>query len=109
MTFVTLGGSYRSSAMGSWRTERRLTQVAGRLRALREELAMIEEQLAQLVDEADDLALRALVAETPSASYESNDARKHADAMRRHRAHVVDEMARLEVRQDELLDRLTTH
>ena len=68
--------------------------MAARLRSLRDELAMIDEQLAQLVDEADDLALRALVAETPAASYESNDARKHADAMRRHREHVVDEIAR---------------
>ena len=46
------------------------------------------------------------MAETPAASYESNDARKHADAMRRHRDHVVDEIAKLEARQDELLDRL---
>ena len=94
--------------VGSWRTERRLTQVATRLRALRDELAMIDEQLAQLVDEADDLALRALVSETPSASFESNEARKHADAMRRHRDHVVTEIAELELRQDELLDRLTS-
>jgi hypothetical protein len=94
--------------MGSWRTERRLTQVATRLRSLREELAMIDDQLRQLVDEADDLALRALVSETPSASYESNDARKHADAMRRHRDHVVAEISRLEQRQDELLDRLAS-
>jgi hypothetical protein len=94
--------------VGSWRTERRLTQVATRLRALRDELAMIDEQLAQLVDEADDLALRALVAETPSASYESNEARKHVDAMRRHRDHVITEIAELELRQDELLDRLTS-
>ena len=93
--------------MGSWRTERRLTQVASRLRALRAELAVIDEQLTQLVDEADDLALRALVAETPSANHESNDARKHADAMRRHREHVRAEIAELEVRQDELLDRLS--
>jgi hypothetical protein len=93
--------------VGSWRTERRLTQVATRLRTLREELAIIDEQLSQLVDEADDLALRALVSETPSASYESNDARKHADAMRRHREHVVAEIAELEVRQDQLLDRLS--
>lgn len=94
--------------MGSWRTQRRLSQVASRLRVLRAELSMIDEQLAQLSDDADDLALRALVAETPSAAYESNDARKHADAMRRHRDHVADEIARFEVRQDELLDRLTT-
>ena len=94
--------------MGSWRTERRLTQVAARLRALRNELAIVDEQLAQLGDDADDLALRALVSETPAASFESNDARKHVDAMRRHRDHVVAEIAELEVRQDELLDRMTS-
>ena len=93
--------------MGTWRTERRLTQVATRLRTLREELSIIDEQLTQLISESEDLALRALVAETPSASHESNDARKHADAMRRHRDHVVAEIAELEVRQDQLLDRLS--
>ena len=93
--------------MGSWLTERRLTQVAGRLRSLRDELSMIDEQLAHLADDADDLALRALVSETPSASFESNDARKHVDAMRRHRDHVVAEIADFEARQDDLLDRLS--
>jgi hypothetical protein len=107
MTIVTSAGSYRG-VVGSWRTERRLTQVATRLRSLRAELAVIDEQLAHLVDEADDLALRALVAETPSASQESNEARKHADAMSKHRDRVVTEIAQLEVRQDELLDRLTS-
>ena len=104
MTSVT---SYRFPVMGSWRTERRLTQVASRLRSLRAELAMVDEQLGRLVDDADELALRALVSETPAASFESNDARKHVDAMRRHRDHVVAEIAELEQRQDELLDRLT--
>lgn len=93
--------------MGSWLTERRLTQVATRLRTLRDELAVIEEQLAHLSNDADDLALRALVSETPAASYESNDARKHADAMRGHRDHVLAEIAELERRQDELLDQLS--
>ena len=92
--------------MGSWLTERRLTQVSTRLRTLREELSMIEEQLTHLSDDASELALRALVAETPSASFESNDARKHVDAMRRHRDHVVGEIAELEARQDRLLDQL---
>jgi uncharacterized coiled-coil DUF342 family protein len=106
MTMVTAGRRIVDD-VGSWRTERRLTQVATRLRALRAELAVIDEQLAHLVDEADDLALRAIVSETPTASHESDEARKHADAMRRHRERVVDEIAQLEVRQDELLDRLT--
>ena len=44
--------------MGSWLTERRLSQVASRLRKLRDELAMVDEQLAHLADDADDLAAR---------------------------------------------------
>src|SRR6476659_954269 len=94
--------------VGSWRTERRLTQVATRLRALRDELAMIDEQLAQLVDEADDLALRALVAETPSASYESNEARKHVGGMPRHRDQVGTQIREVRAPQDGLLDRPTS-
>lgn len=93
--------------MGTWLTERRLSQVATRLRSLREELAMIDEQLVQFSDDADELSLRALVSETPMASHESNEARKHLDAMRRHRAHVASAIADLERRQDDLLDRLT--
>ena len=107
MTLVTSSVALSFDGMGTWRTQRRLTQVATRLRALRDELAMIDEQLAHLIDDADDLALRALVSETPAASFESNDARKHVDAMRRHRDHVVAEIAELEHQQDQLLDRLT--
>ena len=94
--------------MASWLVQRRLTHVSSRLRARRDELAMIDEQLAHLRDDADDLALRALVSETPAASSESNDARKHVEAMVRHRDHVVAEIAELEQRQDELLDQLTS-
>lgn len=107
MTLVTSGRDLTFAAMGSWRTQRRLTQVSARLQALRNELAIVDEQLGQLGDDADDLALRALVSETPGASFESNDARKHVDAMRRHRDHVVAEIAELEERQDQLLDRMS--
>jgi hypothetical protein len=93
--------------MGSWLTERRLSQVASRLRTLRDELAMVDEQLVQFRDDADELSLRALMSETPQASYESNEARKHVDAMHRHRERVVAEIAELEQRQDALLDQLT--
>jgi hypothetical protein len=93
--------------MRSRRTERRLSQVASRLRKLRDELATVDEQLAHLADDADDLEIRALVSETPgAASRESNDARKHVDAMRRHRQHVLADIAELEARQDRLLDEL---
>ena len=44
--------------------------------------------------------------ETPGAAQDANEARKHADAIRRHRQHVADRIAELERRQDELLDQL---
>ena len=92
--------------MGSWLVKRRLAQTSTRLRSLRAELSQIDEQLDVVVDDADSQAIRALVSETPGASFEANDARKHADAMRRHRQHVVDTIAELESRQDRLLDEL---
>jgi hypothetical protein len=87
--------------------ERRLTDVGARLRQLREELAVSDEQLAPLAEAADDARLRALVSETPLADREHQDAQRHADAMARHRAEVLEEITRLEQTQDELLDRLT--
>ncbi|MDQ1423459.1 MAG: hypothetical protein QOD72_957 [Acidimicrobiaceae bacterium] len=86
--------------------ERRLTDVAGRLHALREELRVIDEQFVQLNDEADDTRLRSLVSETPLADREFRDAQRHADAMYRRRVEVVETIERLEARQDELLDAL---
>jgi predicted nucleic acid-binding Zn-ribbon protein len=86
--------------------ERRLSQVAGRLRQLRDELAVSTEQLAHLADAADDARLRSLVSETPVADDDRRHAERHAEAMRRHQAKVQDEIARLERHQDELLDRL---
>jgi hypothetical protein len=94
--------------MGNWLVERRLSQNAARLKSLRAELAQIDEQLAVFADDADDTAIRALVSETPGAAHEANDARKHADAMARHRQHVVETIRELERKQDELLDKLTS-
>ncbi len=92
--------------MGSWLVERRLSKVATRLRSLRGELAVIDEQLLHLAEDADDQELRALVSETAGASFEARDARRHVESMQRHRAHVVAEIAALERRQDELLDEM---
>ena len=92
--------------MGNWLVERRLTQVSTRLKSLRSELSVIDEQLMHLADDADDQAIRALVSETPNATFEARDARRHVDALAKHRAHVADEISSLEQRQDELLDRL---
>ena len=86
--------------------ERKLFEVAERLRALRDELAVVDEQLAVLAEAADDARLRALVSETPLAGREHTEAQRHADAMARHRADVLTQLAELERSQDELLDRL---
>jgi hypothetical protein len=85
--------------------ERRLRKVASDLRSKREELRVIDEQLPYLRDEADDQALRALVAEGPVGS-EPREARAHAEVMVIHRARLASSIAALEARQDQLLDEL---
>jgi hypothetical protein len=95
------------TAMASWLIKRRLSQNSARLVSLRAELRQLDEQLDHFRSDADDSAIRALVSETPGAAHEATDARKHADAMERHRQHVIDTIRELEAKQDELLDRLT--
>ena len=92
--------------MASWLIKRRLSQTTARLTSLRAELRQIDEQLEHFRSDADDTAIRALVSETPGAAHEASDARKHADAMARHRQSVVEAIRDLEAKQDELLDRL---
>ena len=87
-------------------TERKLFDVAQRLKRAREQLSVIEEQLAVMVDAAEDARLRSLVSETPLAHREYAEAQRHADAMERSRRTVAADVAELQVAQDELLDRL---
>jgi hypothetical protein len=86
--------------------ERKLIELGDRLKRLRIELAIAEEQLVHFADEAEDARLRSLVSETPVAEREHRESRKHAEAMRRHRDEVRAEVTKLEQNQDELLDRL---
>ncbi len=94
--------------MSRWLVERRLSESAERLKRLRAELAVAEEQLVFLSDAADETRMRALVSETPLADREHREAQKHADAMARHRDDLLNEARELERTQDELLDRLVT-
>jgi hypothetical protein len=87
--------------------QRRLVDVSDRLKRLRAERSVTEEQLVFLQDEAEDARLRALVAETPLADAEARDARRHADALARHRDSLVLSIAELEREQDALLDRMS--
>lgn len=86
--------------------ERRLREVSAQARALRAELAVVDEHLAHLAAEAEDARLRSLLSETPLAEREHREAARHADAMDRQRRELVADLERLERQQDELLDRL---
>jgi chromosome segregation ATPase len=93
--------------VGTRRIERNLRKTSARLRALRDELRVVDEQLAQLDDDAGDLEIRALVADAPGVGVEHQHAQAHADAMAAHRRHILAEITELERRQDVLLDALT--
>ena len=88
--------------------ERRLIDVGDRLKRLRHELAVANEQLLHFADEADDARLRALVSETPVSERDFRDAQRHAELVRRSRDEMLAEIAALEKSQDELLDRLAS-
>jgi hypothetical protein len=92
--------------MSKWLVERKLSEASDRLRQLRAELAVVDEQLAFLNDAAGEARLRAMVSETPMADREHREAQKHADAMSRHRSALVSQIGELERSQDELLERL---
>jgi hypothetical protein len=85
---------------------RRLVDVSERVKRLRAELAVTEEQLAFLEEEAEDARLRALVSETPLGDVEARDARRHADAHARQRDALQRSIAELLKEQDDLLDRM---
>lgn len=85
--------------------ERRLRQATARLRKAREELAVLDQQLAALAEEADDLRVRSLVGDSPLADKEHRDAKRTVDAMTRSRADKAAEIAKLQRTIDELLER----
>jgi hypothetical protein len=86
--------------------ERRLNDAHQRLARARSELAVLDEQLVVVNEIADDTRLRALVAETPVAAKEHDEASRQATALQRTRQALVDRITELERRQDDLLERL---
>lgn len=92
--------------MASFLLERRLRSTGRRLRKLREDLALANEQLEHFTEDAEDARIRAMVSETPIASEESRVAERHSSSMLRHREDLVAAIAKLEAEQDELLDKL---
>ena len=96
-------GAYNRRAMQQFLLERRIREVHARLVRAREELAVLDEQLAVVAEEAETCRVRSLVAETPLAAHEYTEARRHADAMARARDALRETVHQLEHRQDELL------
>lgn len=88
--------------------ERRLTDITAELRVARDELKVLDEQLQHFTDEADEARLRSLVSETPLAESEHREAAKAVTALRRDRDARLKRMAKLESKQDALLDQLTS-
>jgi hypothetical protein len=87
--------------------ERKLKSNGLQLKRLRQELSALEEQRLQMTDEADDHRLRAIMSDSPLDAREAKDSGRHADAFTRRRADIVSEIAKLETRQDQLLDELS--
>lgn len=88
--------------------ERRIRDVHARLVRAREELAVLDEQLAVVADEAEDARLRSLVSETPLAEHDYAEVRRHVDAMTRAREALRGSVEELTRRQDELLAHVGT-
>ncbi len=87
--------------------QRRLVDVSERLKRLRAELAVADEQLVYLEEEAEDARMRALVSETPLGDVEARDARRHADVAAHHRDVLRRTVSDLVREQDDLLDRMS--
>lgn len=92
--------------MNRQKVERRLAEVHASLERARAELAVAEEQLASLAEGAEEARIRALVAETPLAEREWQEASRHAAAMDRGRQLARQRVLELERAQDELFDKL---
>ena len=92
--------------MSKWLVERKLSESAERLKRLRAEILVADEQLRSLADAADDARLRALMSETPLAEQDHREAQRHADAHGPAPVGTGSEVRTIMEAQDELLDRL---
>jgi|SRR5271155_643275 len=84
--------------------ERRIRDVHARLKRAREELGVLDEQLSAMSEAADEARIRSLVSETPLATHEYGELKRHADAMARARASVAITVEDLERKRDALLE-----
>ena len=90
--------------MGRRVIERKLTELTDRLGRLRGDLEVADEQLAYFQQLAEEARVRALVSETAIADRDYREAERHATAMKRQRGQLKDEVERLVIAQDAMLD-----
>ena len=86
--------------------EKRLRRNSETLKQLQSEIALLEEQLHALREDAREKELRSLVSETPLASHEFRDAQKHVEAIETQFDHLKKLISGVTQEQDELLDKL---
>lgn len=85
--------------------DRRLRSLSRQLGQLRDELLIADAQLAALVDDADDMQIRAAVEDGPGTADELTEARRHVARMTAHRDSLRGRIVAIESEQDRLLDR----
>lgn len=90
----------------SWLIQRRLRATSRQLQSARADLAVLDEQIGSLVDDALDLETRAVVADTGHAAYEHRQAMGHVEAINNERQRLTRRIADIEASQDQLLDGL---
>lgn len=86
--------------------ERRIRELQRRVRRARDELAILEEQIDTLAEEAEEARVRWLVAETPLAERESTDASRHLELAQRAAGALRVEITQCEAERDRLLHEL---
>ena len=87
--------------------ERQLKEVGKRISRYKDELAIADEQLHHLQNEAEDARMKSLVSETAIADQERREVDQQVESMNRHYQHLIAEIKNLEERQDQLLEKIS--
>ena len=74
---------------------------------IRDSLAIADEQLSHLQNEAEDVRMKSLVSETAIADRERREVDQQVESMNRHHQYLVAEIKNLEERQDQLLEKIS--
>jgi predicted nucleic acid-binding Zn-ribbon protein len=90
-----------------WNTKRQLSTSVERAKALRTELAELDEQVRHFEETEEETATKAMVSDSLFDAADEREHRSHADVWRKRRAKITAELAELSTTQDQLLDRLS--